>query len=86
MLFMLIDAADPRYHRPPPPEARRRPPSIRVPVGVWLPLVAAIVCLAAAGSVSPLAGYLLAMSSLGLFFRAGVALLPRGDGLPKHRQ
>jgi hypothetical protein len=83
MLLMLIDTADPRYSRPPEPRSRRTPgPLLRL----WLPLAAAMVCLVVSGWVPPVLGYVLVMSSLGLFVQAATALLPRGDGLSRHRQ
>ena len=79
---MLIDTADRRHRSEGPQPVERWEPN----VALWLRALGAVACLVAAGQVGPLPGYLLAMTALGLAVAAGVALLPRGDGLPKHRQ
>jgi hypothetical protein len=90
-MLMLIDTHDPRYPRrpdrePEPDREPRRAQLPHVPVGVWLPLVLAVVCLVATGWVAPLPGYVLAIASLCLLGRAGSRALPPIDGLREHRQ
>lgn len=80
--MLLIDTRD---HRPPPdPERRRR----RRPgwLGVAAPIAAAILCLALATVMPPLAAYGLTVLTLALVAFGLAKLLPDMGGLHKHRQ
>jgi hypothetical protein len=81
-MLMLIDTPDPRYRPDNPEPGRRWNPNLRV----WVPLIAAVVCLGMAYLVPPLVSYILMVAGLVLFFDGATSLFPTSDGLRDHHQ
>jgi hypothetical protein len=53
---------------------------------MWLPFVAAAICLLGSGMVGPVLAWVLIMASFGFVLDGATIMYPKGDKLTKYRQ